>query len=98
MLDQRGIRRRADLGHQHRLGLQGNPPTPSGSRGGQHPARLLAPPSPPLERADTDAEEAGRLGLGKAGVNGSQQPFAEVGRVLLHRHSLAQGQLLRNLL
>ena len=55
----------------------------------------LAPLSPPLDRAEPDAEEAGRLGLGKAGVDGSQQPLAEVGRVLLHRHSLTEDQLLR---
>ena len=95
MLNQRGIRRRLHLGDQRRLGLPGDPPSPAGARGGQYPAGLVAPPSPPLDRTDPDAEEAGRLGLGEAGVNGSQQPLAEVGRVLLHLRSLARGQLFR---
>jgi hypothetical protein len=53
------------------------------------------PLAPSLDRAEPDAEETRRLGLGKAGVDGSHQPLAEVGRVLLHRHSLTEGQLLR---
>ena len=43
---------------------------------------LPLPPAP--DRAGTDAEEAGGLGRGEPGVDRSQQPFAEVGRVLLH--------------
>ena len=35
------------------------------------------------------------LGLGQASVDGAQEPFAEVGRVLLHLPSLAEDQLLR---
>jgi hypothetical protein len=38
----------------------------------------------------------GGLGLAEAGVDGPQQPFAEVNRVLLHPGSLASPQLLRN--
>ena len=61
---------------------------PAGPRGGGDGAGLVPPLPPPLDRAEPDAEEAGRLGLGKPGVDGSQQPLAEVGRVLLHPHSL----------
>ena len=41
---------------------------------------------------------AGRLSLGEPGVNGSQQPLAEVGRVLLHPPSVSPVQLFRNTL
>jgi hypothetical protein len=40
----------------------------------------------------------GGLGQGQAGVDGPQQPFAEVGRVLLHPASVLQGQLIRKTL
>jgi hypothetical protein len=96
VLAQRGIRRGADLGHQRGFGLWADPPSPAGTRGGHHPARLLASSSPPFDRALANAEEAGRLGLRETGVDGSQQPLAEVGRILLHHPSLAQGQLFRN--
>jgi hypothetical protein len=56
----------------------------------------MPPPSPSLDRAHANAKEAGRLGLGQAGVNRPQPPLAEVGRVLLHRRSIAQAQLFRN--
>jgi hypothetical protein len=95
MLDERGIGSGAHLSLQRRLGLLSDPPRPSGSRCGHHPTGLLAPPSPPRDGAKPDAEKAGRLGLGQASVDGAQEPFAEVGRVLLHHLSLAEDQLLR---
>jgi hypothetical protein len=58
----------------------------------------VPPPSPSLDRAHANAKEAGRLGLGQAGVDGSQQPFADVGRVLLHPDTISKVQLFRNLL
>jgi hypothetical protein len=64
VLDQRGIGSGANLRHQRRLGLSSDPPRPSGSREGHHLTGLLAPSSPPLDGAESDAEEAGRLGLG----------------------------------
>jgi hypothetical protein len=58
-------------------------------------ACLLTPLPPAFDGADANAEEAGRLDLRETGVNRSQQPLAEVGRVLLHRHSLPLAHLFR---
>jgi hypothetical protein len=58
----------------------------------------MPPPSPSLNRAHANTKEAGRLGLGQAGVDGPQQPLAEVGRVLLHPYTISKVQLFRNLL
>ena len=52
--------------------------------------------APTLDGTDTDAKEAGRLDLWQPSVNGSQQPLAEVGGVLLHPSSISRAQLLRN--
>jgi hypothetical protein len=98
VLGQRRIRSGTDAGDQRRLSLPSDPPPPPRSRGSSDRAGLTPPLSPSRDGAHADAEEAGRLGLGETGVNGSQQPLAEVGRVLLHRHSLASAQLFRNLL
>ena len=52
--------------------------------GEENDGRFL--PSPPApDRGGADAKEAGGLGLAEAGVDGPQQPLAEVDRVLLHR-------------
>jgi hypothetical protein len=98
VLGQRGVWRRADLSDQGRFGCWSDPPRPPGSGGGDHRAALASPLTPAFDRAEANAEEAGRLGLGQAGVDGAQEPFAEVGRVLLHPDSLTPGQLIRNLL
>ena len=95
MLAQRGIRGGTNLGHEGWLGLAGDPSRPPGPGRGGHRAGLAVPLAPSLDRAEPDAEETRRLGLGQAGVDGSHQPLAEVGRVLLHRHSLTEDQLLR---
>jgi len=96
VLGQGGVRRRANLRDQRRLGVRADAPPPPGPGRRGHAAGLAPPPPPALDRAPPDAEEAGRLGLGEAGVDGPQQPLAEVGRVLLHRRSLARDQLFRN--
>ena len=82
VLSQRGIRGGTNLGHEGWLGLSGDPSRPPGPGRGGHRAGLAVPLAPSLDRAEPDAEETGRLGLGKAGVDGSHQPLAEVGRVL----------------
>jgi hypothetical protein len=96
VLGQRRIRSGTDAGDQRRLSLPSDPSPPPRSRGSGDEAGLTLPLSPPRDGAHADAEEAGRLGLGETGVNGSQQPLAEVGRVLLHPHSFPLAQLLRN--
>jgi hypothetical protein len=53
-----------------------------------HAAGLPLPPSPALDRGRADAEEPGRLDLAETGVDGAQQPLAEVDRVLLHAAEL----------
>lgn len=87
MLDQRGIGRGTDLGYQGGLGLAADPSSPAGPGRGGHRTGLALPLAPAFDGAEPDAKKTGRLGLGKTGVDGSQQPLAEVGRVLLHRHS-----------
>ena len=76
--------------------LRPNAATAAGAASGRKRAGLALLGAPALDRADTDAEEAGRLDLWQPGINGSQQPLAEVGGVLLHAPSIAGAQLLRN--
>jgi hypothetical protein len=66
---------------------------PPGAGLGRQAAGLLALLSPATDRARPDAEEAGGLGLTEAGVDGTQQPLAEVDRILLHPQSLTSSQL-----
>jgi hypothetical protein len=95
VLGQRGIGSGADLSHQRRLDLASDPPRPPGPGRGSQRAGLAVPLAPAFDGAEPDAEETGRLGLGQASVDGAQEPFAEVGRVLLHRHSLPRAHLFR---
>ena len=98
MLDERGVWRGLHLGDQRRLGPWSDPPRAARPGLGGRGSGLALSPPPALDRAHADDEEVGRLGLGEASVDGSQQPLAEVGRILLHRPSLARNQLFRNLL
>jgi hypothetical protein len=98
VLGQRRVWSGTDAGDQRRLDVPSDPPPPPRSKGSGDGAGLMPPLSPPRDGAHADAEEAGRLGLGETGVNGSQQPLAEVSRVLLHPHSFPPAQLLRNTL
>jgi hypothetical protein len=91
VLGQGGVRRGADLRLQAGgVGWAdlGRAPRP---RPGRQVAALAPLALPALDRRGPDAEEAGRLGLGQAGVDGPQQPLAEVGGVLLHPGSVAPG-------
>jgi len=65
----------------------------AGAGFGRHAAGLALPLAPAGDRAGADAEEAGGLGVTEAGVDGAQQPLAEVDRLLLHLRSLASAQL-----
>jgi len=87
MLGQRGIRVAQDLGCQGGSVRCSDVPGPPGTGAWCHGAAFALPPSPPLDSGRADAEEAGGLGLAEAGVDGAQQPLAEVDRILLHsRH------------
>jgi hypothetical protein len=59
-------------------------PGPPRARTRGEGAALPLPPAPALDGGGPDAEEAGGLGLAEAGVDGPQQPLAEVDRILLH--------------
>ena len=96
MLRQRGIGSRTHLREQGCFVLRSDATMASRSGPGGHRAGLALLGAPALDRTDANAEEAGRLGLREPGVNGSQQPLAEVGGVLLHAGIVAPAQLLRN--
>ena len=84
MLGQRRIRMTVDLGCQRGNVLRIDAPRPSRAGAWGQTAALPLPPSPALDGGGPDAEEAGGLGLAETGVDGSQQPLAEVDRILLH--------------
>ena len=95
---QRGIRGRLDLGQQGGLGLPAYAAWATRARRGTECPGLLATTAPAFDRAFPDAKKAGRLSLRESGVNGSQQPLAEVGGVLLHALTFAPAHLFRNAL
>jgi hypothetical protein len=88
MLGQRAIRMGANLGRQCGSLGGNNPCRPPRTAPWRHAVGLPLPPTPPLDRRRADAEETGDLGLAEPGVKGSQQPLAEVDRVLLHTASV----------
>ena len=96
VLRERGIRGGDDLRQERCRILRPNPAMSARPRQRGYRASLALLGAPPLDRADPDTEEAGRLGLREPGVDGSQQPLAEVGGVLLHSPIVAPAQLLRN--
>ena len=98
MLAQGGIGEGTHLGQQGPF--LGAPDPARSPRAGPwcHAAALALPPPPARDRRRPDAEETGGLGLAQAGVAGPQQPLAEVDRVLLHGHSIADYQLFRKTL
>lgn len=98
VLSQGGIGQRLDLGQQRRLGLPPNAPPPTRSRRGGQRAGFLLSAAPAFDRAFADTKAAGRLSLREPGVDGSQQPLAEVGGVLLHAPTFSPVQLFRNAL
>ena len=81
---------------QGRLVLRPDAAMPARSSSGCHRAGLPHLLSPALDGTDADAKQAGRLDLWQPSVNGSQQPLAEVGGVLLHPPSFARAQVFRN--
>lgn len=84
MLGQRRIRMELDLGCQRGNVVRCDAPGPSRAQTWCDAAALALPPAPALDRGGPDAKEAGGLGLAETGVDGSQQPLAEVDRILLH--------------
>jgi hypothetical protein len=84
MLAQGGIGQGAHLGQQDPLLGAPDPAwSPRSRPRGQAAAlTLLAPQA--RNRRRPDAKETGGLGLAEAGIDGPQQPLAEVDRVLLH--------------
>ena len=90
MLGQRGIRRGPNLGTQARFLLWPDATTAARAAAGRERTGLALLLPPALDGTATDAKEAGRLDLRESGVNGSQQPLAEVGGVLLHPPSFAK--------
>lgn len=96
MLGKRGIWRRRHLGLERRRRLRPHESCPAGTWHAGHGARLALHLSPAFDRTQSNTEEAGRLGLREPGVNGSQQPLAEVGGVLLHPAILPPVRLIRN--
>lgn len=88
MLSQRGVRGGDDLGLEEGGLGRANPGRATRSHpGGEIAGGLLLRP-PAGDGADTDAKDTGRLSLTVTGVNASQQPLAEDGRVLLHPSTL----------
>ncbi len=73
-----------DLGRQRGNVLRCDAPGPSRAGARCQGTALPLPPSPALDGGGPDAEEAGGLGLAETGVDGPQQPLAEVDRILLH--------------
>lgn len=96
MLDECGVGRGGHLRQQRRFLLWPDAATAAGAASSHQRAGLALLGAPALDRADTDAKQAGRLDLWQPGVNGSQQPLAEVGGILLHSPSISTAQLLRN--
>ena len=88
VLGQRRIRMALDLGRQRGNVVRCDPPGPSRTEARCHAAALPLSPSPALDGGGPDAEEAGGLGLAEPGVDGAQQPLAEVDRLLPHPHEL----------
>src|SRR5215203_3662361 len=84
MLSQGGVGGGSDLGPQGRRVRGTDARGAAGTRSRRHGTRGALAPPPADDRAGTDAEEPGGLGHGKPAVDRSQQPLAEVGRVLLH--------------
>src|SRR5215204_5312877 len=84
MLGQGGVGGGSDLGPQGRSVRGTDAREAAGTRPRRHGARGALAPPPAHDRAGTDAEEPGGLGHGEPAVDRSQQPLAEVGRVLLH--------------
>ncbi len=82
-----------DLILQRRRLLRANGGRATGSWFGGHLAGGGAPLAPPSHGAGADAKQAGGLGLTEPGVDGTQQPLAEVDRILLHADSLTSTQL-----
>jgi hypothetical protein len=93
VLGQRGVGSGGDLGSQRRglVGADARAPTGARQRRGQPGG---APASAPADnRAGADVEEPGGLGQGEPSIDRSQQPFAEVGRVVLHPRIVHRGNL-----
>lgn len=81
VLGQRGVRRGVDLGDQQRF-LLGRGSTATAGLGLGIERLALATQGPVArERAGTDAEGAGDLGIAQAGVMGAEQPVTEIAGV-----------------
>ena len=93
MLRERGIRRGSHLRQQRRFILGSDATMPPGPRPRSQGTGLTLLDTPAFDGADPNTEEAGHLGLGESGVDGSQQPLAEVGGIRLHPEIVAQAQL-----
>jgi hypothetical protein len=96
VLGQRGIRCGGNLHQQRRFLLWPYPAVAARAAASDERTGLTLLGAPALDRTDIDAKEAGRLDLWQPSVNGSQQPLAEVGGVLLHEPSIPKAQLFRN--
>ena len=96
MFGQGGIWRGSDLGQQGRFIRWSDTTMPSWSWPCGLGAGLALLGAPTLDGADPNTEEAGRLSLREPGGDGSQQPLAEVGGVLLHPEIVALARLFRN--
>jgi hypothetical protein len=87
-----------DLGPQGRFGLGGNGAWPPGTGLCRHGAPIPAPLPPAAQRALADAKAVGDLSRPQPGILGCQQPFTEIGGVLLlHAPTLRDGYHFRNL-